>query len=768
MVYFLDPTARGLRGVEIVDPEDGREPPDGTEVIVILNEELEKSSSISDFEEEDSPYPEVRSAVANADDFNMVAWSVRTWVLGLLWAILIPALNQFFFFRYPAVTITSLVAQLLSYPLGRLWAAIVPRKTLFGISLNPGPFTIKEHVLITIMATVGASSAYATDVIAVQRVYYGQHNDFLYQWLLVMSTQLIGFSMGGIARRFLVSPPSMIWPDNLVTCSLFNTLHSQWTAGTGEREGMSREKFFVIAFVGSMCWHFMPGYLFTALSTFTWVTWIAPRNKLVNQLFGYQTGIGLSMLTFDWSQIAYMSSPLATPWWVEANVIGGMIFFIWIIAPILHFKNVWYSNYLPFSTRTSFDNTGATYNVTRILNPDGTFNATAYHEYSPLLLSTTFAMNYGISFAIITSTVTYTLLHLREQIIEQARRSLKEQPDIHARLMSRYPEVPDWWYAGIFATMFTFGVICIETWQTEMPVWSFVLSLLLSFIFFIPIGMIQAMTNTQIGLNVISELMVGYMLPGKPLTMMLFKTFAYITMTQALQFSVDLKLGHYMKVPPRQMFWSQVVATVVAGTTQLGVQSWMFSNIADMCTPHQKDGFICPTTDVFGTASIIWGVIGPALQFSKGQLYNDLLWFFLLGAVLPVIPWYLTKKYPDSFFKFINVPVLLCGAGSVPPATAVNFVPWAIIGYIFQHVIRRRHFYWWAKYNYVLSAALDSGVAIATVLIFFCLQFPLNGTIGMNSIQSWWGNTVFTRTLDYEGAPMLTVPSGSTFGPTTW
>ena len=28
-------------------------------------------------------------------------------------------------------------------------------------------------------------------------------------WLLVMSTQLIGFSMGGIARRFLVAPPSM-------------------------------------------------------------------------------------------------------------------------------------------------------------------------------------------------------------------------------------------------------------------------------------------------------------------------------------------------------------------------------------------------------------------------------------------------------------------------------------------------------------------------------------------------------------------------------
>ena len=48
-----------------------------------------------------------------------------------------------------------------------------------------------------------------TEIIAVQRKHYGQDWSFAYQWLLVMSTQLIGFSMGGVARRFLVSPPSM-------------------------------------------------------------------------------------------------------------------------------------------------------------------------------------------------------------------------------------------------------------------------------------------------------------------------------------------------------------------------------------------------------------------------------------------------------------------------------------------------------------------------------------------------------------------------------
>lgn len=74
--------------------------------------------------------------------------------------------------------------------------------------------------------------------------------------------------------------------------------------------------------------------------------------------------------------------------------------------------------------------------------------------------------------------------------------------------------------------------------------------------------------------------------------MMMFKTWGYITMAQALTFASDFKLGHYMKIPPRPMFWGQVVATVVAGTVQLGVQAWMFTNIDGMCDPDQPNGFI--------------------------------------------------------------------------------------------------------------------------------------------------------------------------------
>ncbi|KAF8315900.1 OPT oligopeptide transporter [Clavulina sp. PMI_390] len=706
--------------------------------------------------DEDSPYPEVRSAVANTDDPDMPCSTGRVWILGMIMAMIIPGLNQFFFFRYPSVTVGNLVGQLISYPLGRGLAKILPDVELWGMKLSPGPFTVKEHVLVTIMATVGYSSAYATDIVAVQRVFYNQRWNFSYQWFMVMSTQLIGFSIGGIARRFLVTPPSMIWPANLVYCALFNTLHSQQYAGIGERRGVSRERFFVYVLTGGAIYYLLPGYLFSALSLFNWVCWIAPTNSTVNTLFGYSSGLGMSLLTFDWSQIAYNGSPLATPWWAQANVLVGFVVFFWIIAPAMYFSNVWYAQYLPILSSHAFDNTGSYYNVTRILTDHNTLDHSLYEQYSPLFLPTVFAISYGLSFASVTATLSHAFLYFRKQIWTQSRRSMSEMPDIHARLMSKYQEVPDWWYAVIFLTMFAFAIISIQCWPSELPVWALIIALLIAFIYIIPIGMIQAITNQQVGLNVITELIVGYMLPGRPIAMMMFKTWGYIAMAQGLTLSSDFKLGHYMKIPPRPMFWAQIVASIVALTTQLGVQAWMFSNINGMCDNNQDNGFICLSTTVFGTASIIWGVIGPANMFGPGKLYHPLVYFFLIGAVAPVIPWLLTKKYPNSFVKYVNMPVVFTGTGNIPPATAENYIPAAIVCFIFNYLIRRRHFSWWAKYNYVLSAALDSGVAVSSVLIFFILQYPKKGTIGATTVQTWWGNTVYANTNDGMRVPKLT------------
>jgi hypothetical protein len=63
---------------------------------------------------------------------------------------------------------------------------------------------------------------------------------------------------------------------------------------------------------------------------------------------------------------------------------------------------------------------------------------------------------------------------------------------------------------------------------------------------------------------------------------------------------------------------------------------------------------------------------------------------------------------------------------------------------------------------------LDAGYAVGLLLIFFTLQYPANGTIGLNTIQQWWGNTVYTKTADFAGVPFKTVPDGGTFGPSSW
>ncbi|CAE7113021.1 unnamed protein product [Rhizoctonia solani] len=201
---------------------------------------------------------------------------------------------------------------------------------------------------------------------------------------------------------------------------------------------------------------------------------------------------------------------------------------------------------MPISSTGSFDRWGEDYKPLNVII-DGQFDVEAYKAYSPLYISMTFALSYGLSFGALTSTVVHTWLWYRHDIVRQFRSSMKDETDVHSRLMLAYPEVPQWWYVVLGLISFALGIVTIEVWDTKLPVWAFILSLLISLVYLVPVGMIQAITNQQVGLNVITELIVGYMLPGKPVAMMIFKTFGYITMTQALAFVSDLKLGHYMK-----------------------------------------------------------------------------------------------------------------------------------------------------------------------------------------------------------------------------
>lgn len=157
-------------------------------------------------EEEDSPYPEVRAAVRNFDE-DVPCNTLRAWTIGLMLVVLGASMNTLFSLRAPSIAIGPLIAQIISWPMGHGWAMFVPDKSFsfFGkrIPLNPGPFNIKEHSIIVVMAGVSFSVAYATDIILAQLVFYKQNFGMTFQLLLTISTQSLGYGIAGMMRRFL-------------------------------------------------------------------------------------------------------------------------------------------------------------------------------------------------------------------------------------------------------------------------------------------------------------------------------------------------------------------------------------------------------------------------------------------------------------------------------------------------------------------------------------------------------------------------------------
>jgi len=147
-------------------------------------------------------------------------------------------------------------------------------------------------------------------------------------------------------------------------------------------------------------------------------------------------------------------------------------------------------------------------------------------------------------------------------------------------------------------------------------------------------------------LNIITEYIVGYALPGRPIANVTFKTFGYISMGQALQFVGDLKLGHYMKVPPRAMFWSQLLGTIIAGVVNLVTANWLLTSQPGICKDSVE--FSCPFVNTFYSASVIWGVISPNKMFGPTSMYNSINYFFLIGFFLPIPFYYLKKRFPNS------------------------------------------------------------------------------------------------------------------------
>lgn len=109
------------------------------------------------------------------------------------------------------------------------------------------------------------------------------------------------------------------------------------------------------------------------------------------------------------------------------------------------------------------------------------------------------------------------------------------------------------------------------------------------------------------------------------------------------------------------------------------------------------------------------------------------MYAFGIGLVLPVIPWAMNKVWPHPYWYLINMPILTFA--SSPGAPNPSILPVAIIGFIFQFYLRRYSKELFDKYNYVIAVALDSGLAIATLMFTVVLSLAGEGVVSIGPLN---------------------------------
>ncbi|KAH7166496.1 OPT oligopeptide transporter protein-domain-containing protein [Dactylonectria macrodidyma] len=730
---------------------------------------------VEDGEIEDSPYDEVRAIVPPVDDPELPVNTFRAWFLGIVSTIIFSGLLQFFQLHSPPIFLASYLVIIVTLPIGKFMARVLPSKVInvFGwkFSLNPGPFNHKEHTITAIMTTLVSAfdnGSLASDVYVAFDKFLGIPISPGFRFMFLLTTQALSFGFVGMFHRFLVRPAVCIWPGALPACSMIYAFHDpSFHNQVANGWKVHRMKFFWLTMTIAASWQVVPSFLFTSLTTFAFITWIRPNNVPLNQVFGAQTGMDLLPLTLDWNQISgYLSSPLVVPSWAILNILGGSIFFLWIISPALHWQNVWYGRYFPFSSSRTFDNTGAAYNVSRVMNPDFSINDEAYAEYSPVFLSTTSVLSYGLGFASVTSILVHTYLYHGKLLWNSFQTAIRgkddDAEDIHGKLMHAYKAVPEWWYAVIFAILLGISMAFIYVYDTGLPWWGLIISVLINVVLLIPIGLMKATCNVTVNTGVLAALIGGLIWPGKMVNNVVFKVFTLVCTFQGLGYIQSMKTGHYMKIPPRVTFTAQCLSIVISWFVQTGVNLWAMGHVEGICTDEAVNNFYCPLASGYAANAVFWGLIGPTKLFVSGSMYSNMLWFFLIGAILPVLVYFVAKKFPhNKILAKIHTPVIFASTSSIPPATAANYISWGLVGLAFNMFIKRRYRAWWSKYNYLLSAALDTGLAITTFLVFFCLTYP-------GVTLSWWGNSIADKTADGMGLPLDSVAPGDTFGPATW
>ncbi|KZT18640.1 oligopeptide transporter [Neolentinus lepideus HHB14362 ss-1] len=684
------------------------------------------------------------------------AITFRSLVIGTVFAGLGAALCQIYIFKPVEMSVSTVFLLLLIYSVGLAWAKFLPRKEFaerIGMPrlarvfhfINPGPFGLKEHTVSALVASTAAYGSTAVDNFAVQRLYYNTHVEAVTAVLATFSTACFGYGLVGILRPLTVYPSEMVYWANLPTVSIFQALHFDTAFNR------SRLILFWSAFVGMFCYEIIPAYIFpllNGLSVFCLSAhWAQGTGKIsqgavdtITNIFGGadgNEGLGLLSLSLDWQYIgsSFMSLPLTQ----QANSWVGYAL-CYIIFSAIYYSNAWSSLSYPILSTSLFAANGSVWHQSAVFGTTFQLNKTALAEVGlPALTGSNAWANLSANLAI-GGLIAHCVCFWSKYVIDSVQQSRnKTQPDPHWQAMRKYKEAPWWWYAILLLLSFFAGLIVVLKGQTTLPWWSYILALLLG-AFITPFStLLYARMGNGIATNQLMKMVAGAVNPGRPVANLYFSMWSHDVVSTSIGLAGDLKIGQYLKIPPRIMFLTQVWGTILGAAVNYIVMTTIVDAQRDvLLDPRGTNVWSGQTIQSLNSAAVTWS-LAKDLYGPKGP-YFIIPMSLLIGAGATIVQWLIWKRWPkigpikvDS----IMLPIIYMYSGWMSSGINSIILTTIIVGLVSQLWLRRYHPGWYRKYNYILGGALDGGSQI----MIFVLSFAVFGASGTERpFPNWAGN----------------------------
>ncbi|WRT64922.1 uncharacterized protein IL334_001862 [Kwoniella shivajii] len=701
-----------------------------------------------------------RYVVSTQDDGDP-ALTFRSFVIGSGLTALAACINQIlfsYFYKPVSVSFDSVFLVLIAYVLGVAWSKALPTRASVERRfpkqaswlapmihfINPSHhFGLKEHAVASIMSTSSGNGAEAVQVFAAERLYYTSHSSKAVAILTVFSASIFGYGIVGLMRSIIIHPSQMVWWKSLPMVSIYQTLHR-------DPQGMNRRRMKMFAFtsIGAFIWEPFASYIWpwvNGISIPCLASMHAPTKSrtVIKNIFGganSNEGQGILSVSLDWQYVTskYMSLPLIQ----QANSwVGILISYIMCLA--LYYGNAWGAKHLNFMSTSLFnEKTGKTYNQTGVFNSENHLDVAALERIGlPRLTATNIWYNL-VAMMAIGALFTHIILFYGKQIVQnvkEARQGSETDPHYIA-MKQKYKQVPMWWYLAILAVGFALGMTAVCIGHTTMTWWSYIVALGLGLII-TPFSLIlYGLLGTSVSTNNISKMLAGAILPGRPVANLYFAMFSHEVTVLAVFLAEDMKLAQYLKIPWQTMFVLQTYGSLLGAVLNYVMM--------DTIVTHKREILLDPTgsqiwsgvsVQSLNSNAVTWSLAKYVYTF-KNNGYGIIPLGLLIGAAIPVIHWFLAKRYtkigPFTTSKIVT-PVILVNANVTYAGSTSVWTSRILTGIFSQWYMRLRNPAWFGRYNYIVGGGLDAGAKV----MMFILTFAVNGGGGKEyNFPTWWGN----------------------------